>query len=532
MKFKFFLLSVFWSVTLFGQVNFGYDIQLNPITIPNLPGLHSYAVAQHEGKWLIIGGRKDGLHARQPFNAFPANQNNTTIYVVDLANLSFTSAGITSLPTALQEQLQATNVNFIQDGNALYLIGGYGYSAANSNHITHNKLTAVDVPGLMQAIQQATPISGYFKQITDENMAITGGQLGKIGNRFYLVGGHRFDGRYNPMNNPTYTQTYSNQIWSFEIENTATNFQILNYQTQTDALHLHRRDYNLVPQVFPSGELGYTISSGVFQPNADLPFLYPIDLTANGYIPQTGFNQYLSNYHSGKSGLYSAQNNAMYSLFFGGMSQYQWINNSLIQDNLVPFVKTISCVERKANGDLAETKLPVEMPNLHGASAEFIYNTNLPHYENEVIKLDEITANEFVIGHLYGGIKSSSANPFNSNQTNSTSAESVIYEVKLIKNPDLSLPELNGRNPLSFGIYPNPIKQSQCALQFNLPYAGAVHYFVSSLNGQIIAEGDFTNSQTGSNKETIALPETQSATLLLTLVFDAKYFATQKLMRE
>jgi hypothetical protein len=532
MNIKFIFVTFFYSAALFAQVNFGYDIQLNPINIPNLPGLHSYAVAQHAGKWLLVGGRKDGLHARQPFNAFPSSQNNSTLFVVDLANLSFTSADLSSLSTSLQEQLQATNCNFIQDGDALYIMGGYGYSASNSNHITHNKITAIDVPGLIQAIEQANPIASFFKQITNDNMAITGGQVGKIGNRFYLVGGHRFDGRYNPMNNPTYTQTYSNQIRSFEIENTASNLQIVNYQTQTDALHLHRRDYNLVPQVFPSGELGYTISSGVFQPNADLPFLYPVDLTANGYVPQTGFNQYLNNYHSGKSALYSSQNNAMYSLFFGGMSQYQWVNNALIQDNLVPFVKTIGCVERKANGDLFETKLPVEMPNLHGAGAEFIYNTNLPHYNNEVIKLDEITANEFIIGYLYGGIKSSSQNPFSSNQTSLTQAESVIYEVKLTKNPDLGLPELNGSNPLSFGIFPNPIAQSNCALQFNLPYAGPVHYFLSSVDGKIIAEGDFKSAQAGSNHETLQIPEANTEMLLLTLVFDSKYFATQKVLRE
>ncbi|MEN9323697.1 MAG: hypothetical protein RL699_1477 [Bacteroidota bacterium] len=522
----------FLSLTASAQVNFGYELQLTPITIPNLPGLHSFAFAQHAGKWLLVGGRKDGLHARQPFNAFPQNQNNATLYVVDLANLSFISASISSLPLPIQEQLQSTNMNFFQDENYLYLSGGYGYSALMANHITHNKLTTIDVPGLINAITQGNPITPYFKQLVDENMAITGGQLGKIGNRFYLVGGHRFDGRYNPMNNPTYTQTYSNQIRSFEIENTSANFQILNYQTQTDALHLHRRDYNLVPQVFPSGELGYTISSGVFQPNADLPFLYPVDLTANGYVPQTGFNQYLNNYHSGKSALYSSQNNAMYSLFFGGMSQYQWVNNALIQDNLVPFVKTIGCVERKANGELFETKLPVEMPNLHGAGAEFIYNTNLPHYDNEVIKLDEITANEFVIGYLYGGIKSSSQNPFSSNQTSLTQAESVIYEVKLTKNPDLGLPELNGSNPLSFGIFPNPIAESKCTFQFNLPYAGPVHYFLSSVDGKIIAEGDFKSAKAGLNRETLNIPEANTEMLLLTLVFDSKYFATQKVLRD
>jgi len=68
------------------QDNFGHAVQLTQVSVPSgLPGLHSYAWGQQGGKWLIIGGRKDGLHARQPFNAFPQAQNNTDIYVVDWA---------------------------------------------------------------------------------------------------------------------------------------------------------------------------------------------------------------------------------------------------------------------------------------------------------------------------------------------------------------------------------------------------------------------------------------------------------------
>jgi len=37
------------------QTTFDYDIVLTPVTVSGLPGLHSYAFAQHNGKWLIIG---------------------------------------------------------------------------------------------------------------------------------------------------------------------------------------------------------------------------------------------------------------------------------------------------------------------------------------------------------------------------------------------------------------------------------------------------------------------------------------------
>lgn len=306
--------------TLFSQSTFDYQIQLNPITIPNFPGIHSYAFAQHEGKWLIVGGRVDGIHARQPFNSFPASSNNTSIFVVDVATSQFWSASVNSLPTSLKEQLQATNFNFYQDGETLYIIGGYAFSATANDHITFNKLTSIDVPNLISAVVNGTAISSYFKQMTDENLAVNGGQLGKIGNTFYLVGGHRFDGRYNPMNNPTYTQTYTNGIKKFQIDNSGSQLSISNYQVITDAVHLHRRDYNLLPQIFPDGSQGYMISSGVFQINVDLPFLYPVDIKELGYFPQTTFNQYLSNYHSAKSCLYDGVNNRMHNLFFGGMS--------------------------------------------------------------------------------------------------------------------------------------------------------------------------------------------------------------------
>ncbi|HRZ75678.1 MAG TPA: hypothetical protein P5335_12150, partial [Flavobacterium sp.] len=79
MKTIFTIVFLFIFCFAFPQSTFDYQVQLNPITIPNFPGIHSYAFGQHNGKWVIIGGRLDGIHARQPFNAFPVNSNNTNI---------------------------------------------------------------------------------------------------------------------------------------------------------------------------------------------------------------------------------------------------------------------------------------------------------------------------------------------------------------------------------------------------------------------------------------------------------------------
>lgn len=529
----FLAIALVFGQLLQAQNTLNYSVELTPVSINNLPGLHSFAFAQANGKWLVIGGRKDGLHARQPFNAFPESSNNTDIYVVDINTQQFWSASLNSLPISIGEQLQSTNMNFHQIDDTLYLVGGYAFSDTENDHITFPYLTTVQVSGVIDAVINNSAMDGYFKQISDSAFAITGGHLGHLDGSLYLIGGHRFDGRYNPMGHSTYIQSYSNQIRKFTIDNSGSQLSFANYTAITDPVHLHRRDYNLLPQVFTDGTEGYTISSGVFQPNVDLPYLYPVDITPFGHTPNTSFNQYLSNYHSAILCLYDSVDNQMHSLFFGGMSQYHYQNDSLIQDDLVPFVKTISQVTRFANGVLQEFQLPIEMPSLKGASAEFIANQTLPHYSNGVLKLSSISADTILAGYILGGIASSTENPFSNNQTNLTNADNTIYAVKLIKGAPSGIKAIPGANPYGFEIFPNPI-----AGVINVTFQVAknpnpVDYFITNTSGQILAQGKITNVAIGKNVQGIEIDSAIAPQLLLvTLVFEGKYSVTQKVAKK
>lgn len=516
--------------TSFGQNSFDYTLELEDVTVPNLPGLHSYAYAQHNDKWLVIGGRRDGLHARQPFNAFPQAQNNTDIYVIDATGQQFWTASLTSLPTAIKEQLQATNMNFCQDADTLYIAGGYAFSTTENDHITFPNLTSVSVSSLINNIVNGSAITSDFKQITDTVFAVTGGHMAKLGDTFYLVGGHRFDRRYNPMGNPTYTQTYTNKIKKFTLNNSGNQLSYANLTAITDPVHLRRRDYNLLPQIFPNGDEGFTISSGVFQLGADLPFLYPVDITATGYTPVTTFNQYLCNYHSAFACLYDNSANEMHTLFFGGMSRYYYQNGTLIEDDQVPFVKTISLLTRIADGALHEYQLPLEMPGLEGASAEFIINENLPHYESDILKLSEIQQDTILIGHILGGIQSTSLNPFSNNQTNTTSASATIYAVKLIRNTPSGFHAIDGTNPFDISVFPNPAV-NELEVTFDLKKDAAVTYYITNQQGQLIMQRQSISAKTGANTLHIELqnPVAQQ-TLFLTFIVDDKFYVTKKVL--
>ncbi len=507
---------------------FNYSIKLKPVTVTSLPGLHSFVVAQSANKWLIIGGRKDGLHARQPFNAFNVANSNNLIYVIDVQTNQFWTAPLTSLSTALQEQLQSSNMNFYQDKDSLYIIGGYGYSNTAANHITYANLTSVSVSGLMNAVINAQPITSYFKQITDQQFAVNGGQLGKIGSTFYLVGGHRFDGRYNPMGNNTYTQTYVNGIKSFQLNNSGNQLSFSNYSITTNAVHLHRRDYNLMPQIFPNREEGYTISSGVFQVGVDLPFLYPVDIKASGYTAVTGFNQYLSNYHCAKVAMYDSTNNVMHSVFFGGISQYYMVNNTMVQDNSVPFVKTISRVSRDANGNLQENVLPIEMPALLGSSAEFISNHNLPHYESDIIKLSQIPQDSILLGHIVGGIYSPQLNPFTNNATTVTNAHTTIYEVWLYNQMPTSLNKIDGSNPIKINVFPNPVK-GKSNINIDIPYSGELSLYITDIKGDLVHSTFLNKFKKG--KQTFSFDVKLPAGVYhYNFVFDGKFSVIQKVI--
>ncbi|MEE9462742.1 MAG: hypothetical protein V3V53_12970 [Bacteroidales bacterium] len=172
------------------------------------------------------------------------------------------------------------------------------------------------------------------------------------------------------------------------------------------------------------------------------------------------------------------------------------------------------------------------MPGLKGASAEFIPNENLPHYSSEILKLDEITQDSILIGHIYGGISSPILNPFSNNQTSLTSADPTIYAVTLIRNAPVSVQEIDGKNPYSLNIYPNPTV-SEFTLEFNLDKLSETYFFLSNTKGQIIKKGRINAQQIGLNKITIKIDRSlPPQTLLLTVIIDNKFFITKKIRKE
>ncbi len=491
------------SLTICNQViaQNAINISLSAINIENLDGRQSFAVGQANGKWLIIGGRTDGLHRRQPFASFDTNGQPNELLVIDPVSKQKWTANLSILPIAIQEALKATNIDFIQNNNQLYLIGGYGYSNTLGDHTTFNTLTAIAVSETIAAIVSNNNYSNYIRQTSNSIFQNTGGQLEKINDSYYLIGGQDFQGRYNPMgptHGPGFTQTYSNQIRKFNILDNGTLLGVNNISIITDSVNLHRRDYNALPQILPNLSQGITAYSGVFQQNVDLPYLNAVTIDSLSYVVNNNFNQYYNHYHCANIPLYSASKNEMHALFFGGIAQYYDSLGILVQDNNVPFVKTIARVTRDVNGTLAEYKLPIEMPALLGAGAEFIYRDNLPVYTNGVIKMDELSADSTVLGYIYGGINSSAKNIFWINDGSQSASSANIYKVTLHRNALTGIDHLNSQSmgTIKLMVYPNPNTGIFIA-QYHLIKPTDVKITLSNVNGKIIDEQILINQQIG-----------------------------------
>lgn len=162
-----------------------FTVELVKVDAAALPALHSFSLGQADGKWLIVGGRTNGLHAfaqssnggkTAPPNAFPFTQANTNIWVIDPVQKKSWSVPVSDLPAdctgtgspqyKCADTLAANNAQSYQDGDTLYIIGGYGENSKTGQMTTFGSLTAIKLHEAIDAIMNGKPLDPYIRQTT------------------------------------------------------------------------------------------------------------------------------------------------------------------------------------------------------------------------------------------------------------------------------------------------------------------------------------------------------------------------------
>ena len=444
------------------------EITLNEVSWSSLTGLQSFTWGSSNGDFIIFGGRVDGLHRRQPFASFDLAGHNTQIQLLQPTTQQVLSMSTADFPADVQEQMHSTNACFTQRDNWLFVSGGYGYSELIGEHTTFNKLLVFDLTLLRNSILSNTsPAISLVAAIEDDLFAVTGGKLLELNDVFYLTVGQRFEGKYNPIgpdHGPGFTQQYTESIRRFTLDS-QWNVQWLS--AWTDAALLHRRDLNVLPMRSSGGEEQCTIYAGVFQPTLDIPYINAIHVSPQGFNEIPNFAQYYNHYHCATISMYDSIQNSNSHYFFGGISHYYDSVGVLVQNNNVPFVRTIAKVVHFSDGSVQEYLLPVQMPGYLGSGAEFLPLHGIPSYENEIIKSPLLQGDSVLIGYVYGGINSSGKNIFWNNEGDLSTASPLWFEVYYHPSENTSVQNMQSSNGVQLQVYPNPFT-NEFHVQFTL----------------------------------------------------------------
>ncbi len=497
-----------------------YTIQLEEFVNEALPDLHSYTHATYNDKIIMIGGRTNGLHGGS-YNFNRANSNKN-IYVLDtknwadpsqwkvfsIPNNKITAAGINT------DQLMANNAEFFTEDSVLYIVGGMlGGTVATQLKVANDPskglmmvpglksadgsapigpktlpyITAINLPDLINSVvnKKAMP-SGSIRQVKNDSLAITGGELSLMDNTVYLVFGWNFY-----FSTPQ--DLYSHQIRTFTYKDDGKNLTISPitvcstcWDKQPDsstAGNFRRRDGSLSAMIDPAdASQGLIYYSGVFKggnTNFDSPvWIGKSDAAEQPFVMRSNV------YTCMVVPAYSATRKESYATLMGGMKNASYTGGTiklpveLTENNApiiptdtnnpfdhIPFSNQFSTIVVNAKHAYAQYLLPDSFPTTkrmlmlpantkdsvaamplpigsvtyNGSEAELMWTLDPAlMMKNGVVDYDNFikrNPNGGSVGYLHGGIQSYLTNVFGNKAAHYSLASNRIFSVKIVPIP-------------------------------------------------------------------------------------------------
>jgi hypothetical protein len=432
-------------------VPFSIKIEQAGFSLPS--GLQSFVLGTNGGKWLLLAGRINGLHGFNPNNNFPADTQNTTVFVVDPNLQTVATRSLTNQESGLTQPqidlLSVTASQSYQSGKTLYMMGGFGIDTAMSNFTTKAYLTAINVPGLMHWVTSPSTnetAAQHIRQVYYPMFEITGGvMMEAFPHHALLVFGQDFNGT-----NLFLDGTYSGQVRQFRILNPGKHLSVVAqrpFPTTPDP-NYRRAGLNVVP-IIENGRQSFVAFSGAFTPTGGI-WTVPVEISRTGISTMANptnagtFAQGMNNFNCPTLGLYSHKTGNSYTVLMGGISFGFFSSGVFETDTEFPFINQVTTIKRDRNGVFSQYLMNAEYPVilstesnpgnqlLFGASATLIPVDGLPTYKNGVLKYDALRKVPIVVGYIVGGIQSTMPNTVTSSDT---AASPYIFRVTLVPTP-------------------------------------------------------------------------------------------------
>lgn len=408
-----------------------YELEFVERESHDLPALQSYAFAAgRSGKWLIVGGRQQGLHG---FSSSTSSGNFTAfsshLYVIDPATGQSKRLNIDGLPASMRDPLRVTNPQqwYDSDTDTLYIVGGYGIdtSGKEDRKTTFGTITAIPVSGMIEAVTAGDLRAAQLliRQASDPRFAVTGGGLERLGSRFLLTFGQYFDGEF-VFDAPElpYVQVYTEAVRIFTLNEDTLRIELYGEVTSTASDRpFHRRDLNVLADIDPrTAERRVAVFGGVFRPGALAGYPEPIyiDRTNTVTVERT-FQQTANHYECMVVPVYSKEAGTMSRTFIGGItSEHLTAARAAHQpgggpSDGMPWVNTVTRVAYTPSNSkpYAEYDMGHTPGNrFMGGDGHFIPAASAFQQgivdSHGIVHLDRVLApGRVLVGHLYGGLE-------------------------------------------------------------------------------------------------------------------------------
>ncbi|MEM9836349.1 MAG: hypothetical protein AAF828_07590 [Bacteroidota bacterium] len=397
-----------------------------------LPALHSFILADHEDKWLMLAGRTNGMHGfgqdGYQEKSLPHADFNDSIFVC--STTACQGMSVDFIPMPYQSIFRATNLQHTEVGDALYINGGYGENPSKDNLLerwdTYDYIAKINLPAFINAIEEQDPDAALAAMRFGRSPVIeaTGGELYHLDGYFYLVGGHQFNGTYvRGSDKHPITQVYLNAVHKFKIEASGDSLRITEVSKITDGLaddttQFRRRDHPVTPALqLKDGTLypSVTLYSGVFtSPNNKIPglaknsiFTTPIYVYTDGsYAFDTTFAQQKNVYACANFVAYDGNTEMLYTTLMGGIGD---------GTTEVGYTNNVMTINRSLTGQATTTTTQDSIPAnyRHGAEADMILSDAPKVAAHPMVFdiTDLATGESMDIGYFFGGILAEQSNP-------------------------------------------------------------------------------------------------------------------------
>ncbi len=402
---------------------------------PGAPRLHSFAMAEWEGKWLFVAGRMGGYHGVGGGEAdFPRATANQRIWVVDSTGAGPArtySLPVANLPAgldAVKDQWMSANLQAVQHGETLYLAGGYGVDS-KGKWVTYPILSAVHVPSLVKAVMaQGDLKAARIRYVESPHVQVTGGELLRLDDdSYYLVGGHVFMGSYldfqgnGERNSGSSWQQYTSEIRKLRFVEGGGKIEVKLVESFRDP-QFRRRDLNASHVLLEGGTvLGAMAWGGVFTAEQG-SFTKPVVWNAK-QAPrvETHFDQKMSAYSCARAVFFDAETKRTFTTFFGGISSMLWNaskaayepaprvgekSEARYMDGLqwIDRVTTIVRGEQRMDEVVERTE---PMAGYVGTNAVFLPSAALQRVRPDaaIYDLRPLRGKRVLAGYLFGGIR-------------------------------------------------------------------------------------------------------------------------------